>query len=103
MSPFDSSPCRDFGLAPDGKAHPCLEPGWGDRPCPMNARCGEWLEASAVRMYKLGYPYASWVVRKTWFGLRNECTLQFMRERPGTEDLEGQCGPGFLRLSQAIS
>jgi hypothetical protein len=94
MEPFDTSPCRGF---------PCLEPGWGDRPCPMNTRCGERLQAQAQRMYKLGYPYASWVVRRTWFGLRHECTLQFVRERPGTQDPEVEFGPGVLRVSPAPS
>jgi hypothetical protein len=101
MKPFDSSPCRDFDLVPAGNAHPCLEPGWGDRPCPMNSGCGERLHACAERMYRLGYPYATWVVRRTWFGLRHECTLQFLRERPGTDAPETRYGPGVLRVSPA--
>ena len=103
MKPFDASPCRDLGLAPGDTPHPCLEPGWGDRACPMNTRCGDMLRSHADRMYKLGYPYATWVVRKRWFGLRNECRLHFLRERPGAGDPEAQYGPGVLRVSPASS
>ena len=81
-------------------AHPCLEPGWGDRECPMNTRCRESLRDCADRMYKLGYPYAAWVVRRKWFGLRRECELRFLRERPGADDSEAQYGPGVLRVGR---
>lgn len=101
MKPFDTSPCRDVGLAPAGSAHPCLEPGWGGRACPMDNHCGDGLRACAERMYRLGYPYATWVVRRRWFGLRRECTLQFLRERPGAHDPEGACGPDVLRVCPA--
>jgi len=62
---------------------------------------GEWLEGCASGMYKIGYPYAVWIVRENWFGLRKECTLQFLRERPRTDDLEELYGPGVLRASPA--
>ena len=101
MAPFDSSPCREFGLAPEGKTHPCLEPGWGERDCPMNTRCRQWLHAREHEMYKLGYPYASWVVRKRFFGLRTECALQFLRDPPAPGPAQGQ-GAGVLKVTRAI-
>ena len=102
MDPFDSSPCRRFGIAPKGETHPCLASHWGERQCPVNEKCREWLETRERQMYRLGYPYAAWVVRKRWFGLRTECALRFLREEPRGQDLAQLYGPGTVRIARAL-
>jgi hypothetical protein len=101
MAILVKSPCHHFGLTPADKPHPCLEPGW-ERPCPMSTHCGDWVAARQREMYAIGYPYAAWVVRRTLFGLRTECALHFLREKPAAGDVEALLGPGVLRVTRAI-
>ena len=101
MSILAQSPCQSFGLASCDKPHPCLEPGW-EGPCPMSTHRGNWVEVRQREMYKIGYPYGAWVVRRTFFGLRTECALYFLREKPAAGDVEALLGPGVLRVTRAI-
>jgi hypothetical protein len=68
----------------------------------MGTHRGNWVEVRQREMYKIGYPYGAWVVRRTFFGLRTECALYFLREKPAAGDVEALLGPGVLRVTRAI-
>jgi len=95
------SPCQQFGVSPDGSAFPCLKEGWGNRSCPTETACGDWMKERQAQMYALGYPYAAWVVRKTLFGISSGCSLQFVREAPTKENAQELFGRGVLRVTPA--
>jgi len=68
----------------------------------MGTHRGNWVEVRQREMYGIGYPYGAWVVRRTFFGLRTECALHFLRERPSTEHVEALLGPEVLRVTPVI-
>jgi hypothetical protein len=101
MKTLRSSPCRREGVSPDNQDFPCLEPGWGNQPCPMNEGCREWMRERESEMYQLGYPYAAWVVKKDLLGLSPVCSLVYFRERPTPADVEEVCGKSVLHVADA--
>ena len=98
-----SSPCQRCGVSPSGKSFPCLDKGWDDRPCPMNAASAEWLREYEALMYKLGYSHAAWIVRRRWFGLFQECTLHFSKVQPTRQAVAEALDGSVLHVSPAGS
>jgi hypothetical protein len=76
-----------------------MEPNWGDRPCPLDAICREEMRECAAELYRKGYPYASWVVRRKALGLCTQCSLLFTTEKPTPENARELFGPGVLHIT----
>lgn len=101
MKRFWSSPCRREGVSPDNKDFPCLEPDWGNRSCPMNEGCRDWMRDREKEMYRLGYPYAAWVVKEGALGLPPNCSLVYFRDPPTPTDVQEVCGKSVLHVAPA--
>jgi hypothetical protein len=98
---FWSSPCQRCGLSTDDEPFPCLGENWGARECPMNAARAGWLQRCEDGMYRLGYPYAAWVVKEDGLGCFPVCSLEFFRDEPTPELVQATQGPHLLRVEKA--
>lgn len=65
----------------------------------MNATAADSVRRQGDGTYRLGYPYAAWVVRLDALGLFPVCSLTYFREEPNQETMKALHGSRFLRLS----
>ena len=100
---FWSSPCQRCGLSTDDEPFPCLGEKWGARECPMNAARADWLRRREAGMYRMGYPYAAWVVKEDGLGLFPVCSLEFFRDEPTPELVQAALGPHLLHVEKAAA
>lgn len=67
----------------------------------MNSADSEALRDREAVMYRLGYGYGAWVVRRDVLGLSPLCTLTYFRERPTQADLRELFGDRVLHVAEA--
>lgn len=68
----------------------------------MNAAEREALSAQESGLYRLGYGYGAWLVRRDVLGLSPVCTLTYFREKPTPEELQALYGDRLLHVADAV-
>lgn len=67
----------------------------------MNAARREPLGAQEAELYRLGYGYGAWVVRRDVLGLCPVCSLTYFREKPTPGELRELYGDRLLHIADA--
>ena len=101
MKALWTSPCRRAGLASRDDPFPCLNARTAPGQCPMNSADCQALHDREAGMYRLGYTYGAWVVRRDVLGLSPLCSLVYFREKPTDDDLRELYGDRVLHVAEA--
>lgn len=68
----------------------------------MNTAEREAWGVQEGELYRLGYGYGAWLVRKDVLGLDPVCTLTYFREKPTPEELQALYGDRLLHVADAV-
>ena len=101
MKALWTSPCRRAGLASRDNPYPCLDAKTVPGQCPMNSAECEAIHDRESAMYRLGYGYGAWVVRRDVLGFAPLCSLVYFREKPTDEELRELFGDRVLHVAEA--
>lgn len=68
----------------------------------MNAAVRNALAAQEAELYRLGYSYGAWLVRRQVLGFGPTCSLTYFREKPSPEELQSLYDGRVLHIADAV-